>query len=618
MKVEKVTEERPLSPIMGVIKIKAKLMTGFALLIIILFSLTTFIACAERSFEITDYQAQVKILENGDIQVSEIFEYDFDGDFNGIIRTIGIKGSDGFKYFKASEYFPEDKELEYTQSLAADMVTYKIYDKSSNERKLFLLEYQLKNVATLYNDTAEFYWKFFDESNTSPIGHIKIEIELPSAEVSAEELKVFGHGPLDGKVTIQEDGKIVYEVFRLSSGEMVEARILFPNSMIPDSSKIINQNKFAEIMKEELGWAKKADREKGFNIITILLIPLIVLFNIFLAIRLYFKHDRELKPEVEMDYYRELPQDITPAVLSKLMSIQGVASKDIMATLMDLVRKKYLKIEEIQAGRKKDYKFILIEESSTTNLKEHESNLINWLFYSIGDGKSVTLKEIKDYAKASRTQSSFRHNYNKWVKKVGEEFKKYNYFGQSKEGLKTAGKVVLMEFAAIFLLFALGALLKVQLFIIMPLLFAVIFTGFGVIIYGALIRKKTQTGINEHTKWRAFKRFLLHFSNMKDYEIPSIVVWEHYLVYAISLGVADKVISKLKLVLSNQDISLRNSTYLYCMTDRSGRLNNSIFRSFDTVFTSAFATTSSSTGSGGGFSSGGGGGGGGGGGAGAF
>ncbi len=586
-------------------------------MIIILFSFATFIAHTDRSFEITNYQAQVKILENGDIQVSEIFKYDFNGDFNGIIRTIGIKGSDGFKYFKASEYFPEDKELEYTQSLNADMVTYKVYDKSSNERKLFLLEYQLKNVATLYNDTAEFYWKFFDESNTSPIGHIKIEIELPSAEVSAEELKVFGHGPLNGEVSIREDGKIIYEVDGLSPREMVEARILFPTSIIPNSSKIINQNKFAEIMKEELGWAKKADREMYFNIIGFLLALLVVLFNIFLAIRLYFKYDRELKPEVEMDYYRELPQDITPAVLSKLMSIQGVASKDIMATLMDLVRKKYLKIEEIPKGRKKDYKFILIEESGTTNLKEHESYLIHWLFYSIGDGKSVTLKEIKDYAKASRTQSSFRHNYNKWVKKVGEEFKKYNYFGQSKEGLKTAGKVVLMEFAGVFLLFVLGALLKMQLFILIPLLLAVSFSGFGVIIYGALIRKKTQTGINEYTKWRAFKRFLLHFSNMKDYEIPSIIVWEHYLVYAISLGVADKVISKLKLVLSSQDISLKNSTYLYCMTDRSGRINNSMFRSFDKVFASAFATTSSSTGSGGGFSSGGGGGGGGGG-AGAF
>ena len=162
-------------------EIKSKLILGFILLIIIIiFSFTNLLIYAERSFEITDYQAQVKILENGDIQVSEIFEYNFDGDFNGIIRTIGTKGSDGLQYFKASEYFPIDKELNYDQSTTGDMVTYKIYDQSSNERKLFLLEYQLNNVATLYNDTAEFYWKFFDESNTSPIGHITIEVELPS------------------------------------------------------------------------------------------------------------------------------------------------------------------------------------------------------------------------------------------------------------------------------------------------------------------------------------------------------------------------------------------------------------------------------------------------------
>ena len=598
------------------VKIKVKLVAGVSLLIILLFLFNIFATCADRSFKINDYQAQLKILENGDILVSEIFEYSFDGDFNGIIRDIGIKGSDGLQYFKASEYLPEDKELNYDQSIKGNMVTYKIYDKSSNERKLFLLEYQLKNVITLYNDTAEFYWKFFDESNTSPIGHVRIEVALPG-KVSTEELKVFGHGPLDGEVSIQEDGKIVYEVFRLSSGEMVEARILFPTSLVHKSHKIINENKFAAIMKEELGWAKKADRERGFNIIGLALIPLVFLFNIFIAIRLYFKYDKELKPEMEMDYYRELPTDITPAVLSKLMSIQGVGTKDIMATLMDLVRKKYLKIEEIQLGRKKDYKFILIEEN-TANLKKHELYLINWLFYSIGEGKSVALKEIKDYAKSSRTQSSFTHNYKTWVKKVSQEFKKFNYFGESKEGLKSALKIIFIELAVIFLLLILGTMLRVQWFIFVPLIFITGFTGVGVIIYGALIRKKTQVGINEFTKWRAFKRFLLHFSNMKDYEIPSIAVWEHYLVYAISLGVAEKVISKLRLVLSDQNLTLRNTTYLYYMTDRGGRLNNSMFRSFDRVFSSAFASAgSSSTGSGGGFSSGGGGGGGGGG-AGAF
>jgi hypothetical protein len=214
----------------------------------------------DRSFEITDYQAQLKILENGDIQVNEIFEYDFDGDFNGIIRTIGIKGSDGLQYFKASEYFPMDKELNYDQSIKGDMVTFKIYDKSGTERKLFLLEYQLKNVITLYNDTAEFYWKFFDESNTSPIGHVKIEVELPG-EITKEELKVFGHGPLDAEISIQEDGKIVYEVYRLSSGEMVETRILFPTNLVPYSIKKFNENKFAEIMEEESGSIEALEEE---------------------------------------------------------------------------------------------------------------------------------------------------------------------------------------------------------------------------------------------------------------------------------------------------------------------------------------------------------------------
>ncbi|MEA2021734.1 MAG: DUF2207 domain-containing protein [Candidatus Caldatribacteriota bacterium] len=587
----------------------------FILLIVIIFSFTVLSVYAERSFKITNYDAHVKILENGDIRVREFFSYSFDGSFNGIIRSIGTRGSDGFAYFKASEYYPTEKELEVTQSEKDGMFTYHIYDKSNNENKVFLLEYQLENIATLYNDTAEFYWKFFDKTNTSPIGHVKIELEFPET-VLPKDLKVFGHGPLNGKVSIEDDGKVIYEVSKLSSGEMLEARILFPTNLVPESTKIIGENKFSEIMEEEISWAKKSNREKSVNIFGFLLAPLLLLFNIFFAIRVYYKYDKELKADVDMEYYRELPGDITPAVLSKLMSIQGVGTKDILATLMDLVRKKYLKVEEIPAGRKKDYRFTILEPE-TVDLKKHEAQLIHWLFYSIGDGKTIALKEIKDYAKASLSQSSFRSNYLKWVKRVGEEFKKYNYFGQSKESIKVTLKTILIEFAVIILLALLGLLLGGQWYAFFPALFMVIFTGPILIVYGAILKKKTRRGINEYTKWRAFKRFLLHFSNMKDYEIPSIAVWEHYLVYAITLGVAEKVISRLKVVLRDQDISFRNSTYLYAMTDRSGNLNSGMFKSFNKSFSSAFVSTSSSSGGGGGFSSGGGGGGGGGG-AGAF
>ena len=555
------------------------------------------------------------------MQVNEIFTYNFDGNFNGIIRSIGTGGSDGLANFRASEYLPQKKVLETTQSVEGEMVTFRIYDQSSNEQKSFLLEYRLKNVITRYNDIAEFYWKFFDQSNTSPIGWVRIEVLFPNQTVSEEDLRVFGHGPSHGQVSITDQEVVLYEVNGLASATMVEARILFPTSFVPEANRIVPLDRYDRIMQEELNWAQSSERKNTFMILAFLFIPVVMILNIIMAIRLYFKYDRELKPEMELDYYRELPQDITPALVSQLMSVQGAGTKDIMATLMDLTRKGYLKIEEVSSWRKKDYRFVLLNKD-TGSLKEHEENLIHWLFYGIGNGEAVTLKEIEDYSKSSGksswTQGSFRHQYNQWKKTVKREFKKFNYFGTSKDGLKTAVRTVLWEIVSVLVLMAVAFLFRVPWYILIPLLFGVIITGMGLIGYGALIRKKTQVGVNEYHKWSAFKRFLLHFSNMKDYEIPSLVVWEHYLVYAISLGIAEKVISKLRPVLADQNITMGNSAILYHMTNRNGQLNASAFRSFEKAFSHSFVMASPSTGSGGGFSSGGGGGGGGGGGAGAF
>ncbi len=581
----------------------------------------TGITAQERSFQITDYQAQVHILENGDVQISEIFTYEFEGDFNGIIRSIGTKGSDGIVYFQASEYSPQRKTLEISQTREGETINFRIYDQSSNERKSFLLEYQLQNVITKYNDIAEFYWKFFDHTNTSPIDRVQIEVIFPNRTVSADDLRVFGHGPSHGQVAIGDQGIVLYEVDGLSAGEMVEARVLFPPSFVPAAGKVIAQDQFEQIMQEELAWAERSKRENISLLFGFLLIPVVIILNIIMAIRLYFKYDRELKPEMQLDYYRELPQDVTPAVVSQLMSVAGATTKDIMATLMDLVRKGYLKMEEIPIGRKKDYRFSLLNKD-TSSLKEHEVGLMQWLIQLIGNGESVTLKEIERYSKSSMTQTSFFNHYKHWLHSVKKEFKKLNYFNESKPALKIALKTVFWEIIMVIIMMVISFLFQIPWYALIPLLFAVVITGVGLIGYGAIIRKKTQVGVNEYHKWSAFKRFLLHFSNMKDYDLPSIVVWEHYLVYAISLGIADKVIAKLQPVLAAQNININmnNSALLYHMTNRNGQLNAATFHSFDKAFHNAFVQVSPSTGSGGGFSSGGGrgGGGGGGGGAGAF
>ena len=216
-------------------KKKVQLFFLTLLTFLILYLCSNGMAQDDRSFRIMDYEAQVFIQENGDAEVSELFTYRFSGEFNGITRSIGLKGSDGLAYFYGAEYEPVRKQLEITQETKGNMVTFRIYDRSVNVTKRFLLEYRLKNVVTKYNDIAEFYWKFFDTTNTSPIERARIEIYFPNQAVSVDNIKVFGHGPSQGQVTIEDSGYVLYQVDNLPSQEMIEARILFlsPLSLIP-------------------------------------------------------------------------------------------------------------------------------------------------------------------------------------------------------------------------------------------------------------------------------------------------------------------------------------------------------------------------------------------------
>ncbi|MCX5775310.1 MAG: DUF2207 domain-containing protein, partial [Firmicutes bacterium] len=82
--------------------------------------------------------------------------------------------------------------------------------------------------------------------------------------------------------------------------------------------------------------------------------------------------------------------------------------------------------------------------------------------------------------------------------------------------------------------------------------------------YFSTIQRRSIRGNEEFVRWKAFKKFLTEFSNIKDYPMPGIVVWEHYMVYAIEFGIADLVEAQLRfkykeLGLENE---INNGTYL--------------------------------------------------------
>ena len=155
---------------------------------------------------------------------------------------------------------------------------------------------------------------------------------------------------------------------------------------------------------------------------------------------------------------------------------------------------------------------------------------------------------------------------------------------------------------------------------------ALIIQGVIMLIFSVRLNRRTAYGNEQNAMWLAFKKFLKEFSNMHKAEIPSIVIWEHYLVYAISLGVAKEVIKQLPLVFTDADLQNTNLTYMYgyrysnlgSFADTFDKTLSTVDSAINRARAVANSTNSSSSGGGGGFSGGSSGGGGGGGGGGAF
>lgn len=113
----------------------------------------------------------------------------------------------------------------------------------------------------------------------------------------------------------------------------------------------------------------------------------------------------------------------------------------------------------------------------------------------------------------------------------------------------------------------------------------------------------TQKGVNEKEQWKAFKKYMEDFSLLKDKEVPALVVWEKYLVFATAFGISEKVLKQLKVIypeMTDMNSTMYNTySYIYIMNSVNigDCINSSVYS----------AISSSGSGAGGGFSGGGGG-----------
>lgn len=655
---------------------KRKGLSGLILLLAFILAFMPGIRAQADIRDIPNYESTWAVQPNGDVRVSESITYDIGSSINGFFYDVDISPEerlpqdprfevdiDNVSVFvlenggEREVYMVEEGEgregyFEFFEE-STDMYRFKVYEAMGNETRTIIFRYTLKNVIVKYDDVAVLNWNMIGSNWDVPINNVRMTITIPEG-AEQSDLRIFSHGDLTGFNEIIDDRTFNVQIATVEPGGRIENRVVFPRELVPDSNKTINRTELPTILDEEGRAAEEANRQREEARRQVeeyerqqealrareaqgrRLNPLIAGaggVGAALMAFIFTRYGRERKPNFEGDYYRELPGDYTPAVMSKLM-FNRIDTKDIMATLLDLARKKIITIEPytyeerglLRTREETDYRLISRVQSTAqlNELAPHEHFLYDWFIQDLGNGEMLTLDGLEQTLKRESNARMFTRDYDAFKNMVDDQAQGLHF----REPNDTKGSAKFYLIAVILAAFGAFSIFYYHNFLgVLPIIGGVLIIIANVVM--TFRRRLTQYGADQTAMWKAFKKFLLDFSNMDKAEIPSLVIWNHYLVYATSLGVAKEVIEQLPKVFTAEELAGPQVTGTFYpgfyygpgFSSMDRTLNNAVSTANQTIQKAqavAASRRSSSSGGGGGFSGGFSGGGGGGGGGGTF
>ena len=579
---------------------------------IFLFFLISIVSFA-ASFRIEKLDIEANLQKDGSMVVSEAVTYDID-EINGVYFDIDAKGFGELQYIQVFEDdstggFKEVDSSNYEVSVSDELYRIKLYSKNHNNRRTFKFVYKLPEAITVYDDVAQFNRKMVGKEWQQGINYITAKVIIPvPVSYDNSNILVFGHGPLTGEVD-KEGNTVVYRLNNYYPGDFLEAHILMEPEIFSEynKSKIVHKDMKQKLLDMEAKLADEANAERDKAIRQQEMINKVfekpglifgVLSSIWGALMYYihviFKRKNKVKNSVGK-YLRELPDNSSPALVGGFMT-NSINDNEILATIVDLVRRKVLTLEN------SDKNSIIMLTGSTENLSAQEKAIVDIYINDFGDGKSLDLKSFGFFQKVPM---SVARKFEKWRAMVQSEMNRKNLTYQ---GLGCLGVIFFAFFPMIFTFAGLviGMITGNKMFLLIVVMGIILFVS------GAKARYPRKELAEAKDKWQAFKNFLSDYSQLEEAKITSVHLWEQYFVYAVALGVSEKVVKAYKKALDMGVIndvqgvnSLAYSPIFNPMFSRSfSNLNGMVSRT-NSGASSAIASSrrSSSSGGGGGFSS---------------
>ncbi len=445
-------------------------------------------------------------------------------------------------------------------------------------RKKYQISYIVKDALTDYEDCQELYWQFLAQGeNNVSAKKVTGTITLPKDVKNLDNLKVWGHGQLNGEINKINAHQVQFKLNDLRAFARLEIRIVTQEDMfnISAPNKIKNYNGMPSILREENRWADEANEQsKVFTTTRIILLAIYITIMFIYAIKIFkinkYKNKEQYKVE-KIEYFRDIPRekDATPAEAAYLykfnksrLDTATVQQDAVAATILDLClkRKITLRTDENAAYIK------IVAEAE--DLKKDEKQIYD-LLKNVGGKEEFEVGELNEYANREYNRYSTKINnlvngareslYNQKLIDKSEEkqYRKYNNSkGKSKLLLNTYIVAILTQIYACIPIFKTAIDVTFGAYTVPTIIkLILIFLPFvcELLYYYKIqdsVKNKiavlTEDGAIEQEQWKGLVRYITNFSFFDEKVIPDLIIWEKYLVFATALGKADRVIEQMK------------------------------------------------------------------------
>ncbi|MGK7379125.1 DUF2207 domain-containing protein [Planococcus sp. 1R117A] len=375
-------------------------------------------------FDINEVRIDAQLNADGTADVTERFTYEFDDDFNGITRSLIEKEGTAIENFSASEN---------GKSLRVEMEDglYKIY-RSGEDGDIIEIElsYDIANAVEKFEDGAQFYWAFFDESNESEYGDMTIAVTPPAP---AENTEALGYEEAFGTDRVTDDGAAVFELGYVPDGENANVRAIFEPELFPGASTMDGtvRDELAkdqeQLENEAAAFAQNQQTAKNVGIPAISIGGVLLLSGIFLAWMRAIQRKRQIR-KVPYEFFVPKESMSIPALLYFTNSV-FLSPNAISAAVLELMRK-----GNIRQLTEDHFELIHRKIDHT-----HEATLIELLFDRIGDSQEFTLQQVEEFTKNELNHAGYNDAIAEWNKGVSLEVKEKNYYEKHRDLRGAAG-----------------------------------------------------------------------------------------------------------------------------------------------------------------------------------